>query len=131
MAEIEATSGNVRAAQRHGREALRLQPGYTDAANNLAWLLATAADPALRDPREAIRLVEADANSSEAPWLLDTLAAAYAADGRFDDAIRTADRAARIATRQALTVSADRIRDRLSLYRLHRPYVEQDPGSPP
>jgi tetratricopeptide (TPR) repeat protein len=131
MAEIEAASGNVRAAQRHGREALRLQPGYTDAANNLAWLLATAADPALRDPREAIRLVEADANSSEAPWLLDTLAAAYAADGRFDDAIRTADRAARIATRQALTVSADGIRDRLSLYRLHRPYVEPDPGSPP
>jgi len=130
MAEIEAVLGDVHAAQHHGREALRLQPDYTDAANNLAWLLATAADPALRDPREAIRLVEADAHSSEAPWLLDTLAAAYAADGRFDEAIRTAERAARIASRQALTESAEGIRDRLSLYRLHRPYVEPGTGSP-
>jgi hypothetical protein len=59
--------------------------------------------------------------------LLDTLAAAYAADGRFDEAIRTADRAARIATEQELTDSAEKIRDRLSLYRQHRPYVEPGP----
>ncbi len=106
-----------------------MRPGYVDAANNLAWLLATAADPALRDPREAILLVEADAQGSEAPWLLDTLAAAYAADGRFEEAIRTADRAARIATEQELTASAEEIRARLSLYRQHEPYV--DPGPEP
>jgi tetratricopeptide (TPR) repeat protein len=129
MAEIEAALGNVRAAQAHGREALLMQPGYTEAANNLAWLLATAADPALRDPREAIRLVEADAHGSEAPWLLDTLAAAYAADGRFEEAIRTADRAARLATEQDQAASAEEIRERLSLYRQHQPHV--DPGPQP
>ena len=128
LAEIEAALGNVQAAQAYGREALRMQPGYTDAANNLAWLLATAADPALRDPREAIRLVEADARGSEAPWLLDTLAAAYAADGRFEQAIQTADRAARIATEQKLTASAEEIRERLSLYRRHEAYVDPEPG---
>ena len=106
-----------------------MRPGYTDAANNLAWLLATAADPALRDPQEAIRLVEADAQGAEAAWLLDTLAAAYAADGRFEEAIRTADRAARIATEQQLTASAEEIRERLSLYRQHKAYL--DPGPEP
>ncbi len=105
-----------------------MQPGYTEAANNLAWLLATAADPALRDPREAIRLVEADARGSEAPWLLDTLAAAYAADGRFEQAIQTVDRAARIASEQKLTASAEEIRERLSLYRRHEAYVDTEPG---
>ncbi len=129
MAEIEAALGNLRAAQAHGREALLMRPGYTDAANNLAWLLATAADPALRDPQEAIRLVEADAQAAQAAWLLDTLAAAYAADGRFEEAIRTADRAARIATEQQLTASAEEIRERLSLYRQHQAYV--DPGPEP
>jgi tetratricopeptide (TPR) repeat protein len=127
MAEIEAALGNVRSAQAHGREALLMRPDYTDAANNLAWLLATTADAALRDPGEAIRLVEADAQGSDAPWLLDTLAAAYAADGRFEEAIRTADRAARIATEQEQTASAEQIRERLALYRKHEPYV--DPGS--
>jgi tetratricopeptide (TPR) repeat protein len=130
MAEIEAALGDVRAAQRHGREALRLLPGYTDAANNLAWLLATAADPALRDPAEAIRLVETDAVASEAPWLLDTLAAAYAADGRFDDAVRTADRAARIATERNRPAEAREIRERLALYRQRRPYVERGEKDP-
>jgi tetratricopeptide (TPR) repeat protein len=129
MAEIEAALGNVRAAQAHGREALLMQPGYTDAANNLAWLLATAADPALRDPQEAILLIEADALDSEAPWLLDTLAAAYAADGRFEEAVRTADRAAKIASEQDLTAIAEEARQRLSLYRRREPYV--DPGPKP
>jgi tetratricopeptide (TPR) repeat protein len=129
MAEIEAALGNVRAAQAHGREALLMQPGYTDAANNLAWLLATAADPALRDPQEAILLIEADALDSEAPWLLDTLAAAYAADGRFEEAVRTADRAAKIASEQDLTAIAEEARQRLSLYRRREPYV--DPGPEP
>jgi tetratricopeptide (TPR) repeat protein len=123
MAGIEAALGNLRAAKRHGREALRLRPGYTDAANNLAWLLATAADPSLRDAREAIALVEADAVASDAAWLLDTLAAAYAADGRFDDAIRTADRAARITTEGDRPGDARGIRQRLALYRQRRPYV--------
>ena len=129
MADIEAALGNVREAQEHAREALLMQPGYTDAANNLAWLLATAADPALRDPREAIRLIEADAQASEAPWLLDTLAAAYAADGRFEEAIRTADRAASLATEKQLTASVEEIRESLSLYRRHQPYVEAGPES--
>ena len=79
-------------------------------------LRATSADPGLRDAREAIRLVEADARASEAPWLLDTLAAAYAADSRFDDAIRTAEREARIATAQGRS-SLREIEDRLVWYR--------------
>ena len=38
------------------REAIRLQPDDANAHNNLAWLLATAADPQWRQPAEAVKL---------------------------------------------------------------------------
>ena len=41
------------------RRALRLEPGFVTAANNLSWLLATSSDAGLRDPTEAIRIAEA------------------------------------------------------------------------
>jgi len=125
MAEISAALGNTRDAVSYGREALRLTPDYTDAANNLAWLLATTPDPAWLDPGEAIRLVEAEAVASEEPWLLDTLAAGYAADGRFDEAVRTAERATRIATERNLLEDARGMRERLALYNQRKPYVER------
>ena len=48
-------------------------------ANNLAWLLATHPDAALRDGEEAVRLGErAAVLTGDAPEALDTLAAAVA-----------------------------------------------------
>ena len=38
------------------REAIRLKPDDAEAHNNLAWLLATAADPQWRQPAEAVQL---------------------------------------------------------------------------
>ena len=129
MAEIEAALGNLSAAQRHAREALRLSPDYADAANALAWLLATAADPALRNPKEAIEIIESHALDSDASWLLDTLAAAYASDDRFEIATRTAEAAAQIATEQGRRAEADQIRERIQLYRAQTAYVEPLPSS--
>jgi spermidine synthase len=128
MAEVEAALGHPRASVRHGREALRLSPEYIEAANNLAWTLATCHDPTVRDPAEAIRLIEAVASQSDDPWLLDTLAAAYAAAGDFDLAVSTASRAVSMADERDHAADAREIRARLSLYRLGRPFV--DPGPP-
>jgi tetratricopeptide (TPR) repeat protein len=125
LADIEAALGNVSSAQHHAREALRLAPDYADAANSLAWLLATAADPALRNAKEAIAIIEPYAIGSEASWLLDTLAAAYAADGRFEVATETAERAARLATEQGRSAEVDDIRERIALFRTHRAWVEK------
>jgi tetratricopeptide (TPR) repeat protein len=70
--------------------ALEREPGHREASNNLAWLLATAKDPALRDPERAIELARALlARAPGDAFVLDTLAAGYAAAGRHDEAVRT------------------------------------------
>jgi tetratricopeptide (TPR) repeat protein len=124
MAQIEAALGHPQASIRHSREALRLSPGDVSVLNNLAWTLATYEDPAIRDPAEAIRLIEPVARASNVPWLLDTLAAAYAAAQRFDLAVATASRAAELADQQGQAASAREIRARLSLYREAKPFVD-------
>lgn len=80
------------------RGVLSVDPGCVDAAHNLAWLLATHPDAGIRNGAEAVRLAQrAAAQLPGEPNPLDTLAAAYAEAGRFEDAERTARQAARIA----------------------------------
>jgi tetratricopeptide (TPR) repeat protein len=122
---IEAQQGNPRESLRYLREALRLSPKNVDAANNLAWLLATSHDSSLREPDEAIRLIERIALESQDPGLLDTLAAAYAAAGRFNAAVTTASRAASGAEALGNETDASEFRARSSLYRRGEPYVEE------
>jgi Flp pilus assembly protein TadD len=110
----------------HYRESLALRPDQLTVVNNLAWLLATGADARLRDPTLAVELALRAARLSDEsdPAVLDTLAAAYASAGRFADAARTAQRAARLGREgdDAALVSA--IENRLTLYRSQRPFVE-------
>jgi tetratricopeptide (TPR) repeat protein len=76
------------------RAALERQPTHREAANNLAWLLATSADAELRDPEQALRLARAVlARDPDDALVLDTLAAAQAAAGRPGEALRTQARA--------------------------------------
>lgn len=56
--------------------------------NALAWFLATALDPEVRDATRAVELAEAVVERDRVPRHLDTLAAAYARAGRFDEAVR-------------------------------------------
>jgi tetratricopeptide (TPR) repeat protein len=124
--------GRPRDAIRHYRNALVLRPGWRHAVNDLAWILATSPDPSLRDPEEAIRLIEAVRLETETlPGLLDTLAAGYAAAGRFDAAVRTAERARELALRQHMGDLAAEIDARSALYRQGRAYVAPAEGEPP
>lgn len=126
LAQAAKAQGRPGDAIRHGREALRINPNLVPVANNLAWLLATCADPSLRDPEEAIRLAQGAlrAVSGEPPWILDTLAAGYAAAGRYDDAIRTARRAEALALERDLSDLAREIHEHLDRYRAGEPYLE-------
>jgi tetratricopeptide (TPR) repeat protein len=78
------------------RRALALSPNLAEVANALAWLLATAPEPALRLPREARELAEHAVALTQRrdPSALDALAAALAANGRFDEALTAASEAA-------------------------------------
>ena len=90
---------------------------------NLAWVLATAPQSALRDGRRAVRLAEwaSRAVRHTSPPLLDTLAAAYAEAGRFDDAVRATERAIGILRRNPGLSTAE-LEIRLALYRSRKPY---------
>jgi tetratricopeptide (TPR) repeat protein len=126
LALLCAQRGYLPEAVEHYREALRLQPDLVQMLNNLAWILATSADPGLRREQEAVALAEraAELTQRKRADILDTLAAAYAAAGRFDDALAAAGQAERIA---AAAGDADRlsaVRSRLDLYRQNRPYRE-------
>jgi tetratricopeptide (TPR) repeat protein len=125
MSLVEAAQGRPHDAVRYGREALRIKPESVEASNNLAWLLATSADPALRRPQEAIRVIERTAHTTGDPSLLDTLAAAYAAAGRFDAAVATAGLAAERAEQQGNASAAATFRERLASYQRGESYVDR------
>ena len=127
MALATSQLGDFARAIHHGREALRLDPTLDSAANNLAWILATSPDPRARDPEESIRVMERLLREAERPdpGYLDTLAAAYAAAGRFPDAIGTAARAEKLAREERRSAMAEQIRERLARYRGGEPWIER------
>lgn len=86
---IHALLGNYEQAIADNLEALRLQEDDVRTCNNLAWLWATCPHPELRDPARAVEFARraCEQTGFQIAGFLDTLAAAYAAAGRFADAI--------------------------------------------
>jgi tetratricopeptide (TPR) repeat protein len=108
------------------RAALQLQPDAIVAKNNLAWLLAASSDATLREPAEALRLAEAAAEATQRgdASVLDTLAVALAANGRFDEAVATLDAAlARIPAAEA--ARAKGMRTRREAFARRDPFSEE------
>ena len=105
---------------------IELNPDSAHAHNSLAWILATCPEPHIRDGAEAVRLAEraCELTDYKAPANLDTLAAAYAELGQFDQAVKTAEKALRLAQKARKTESAEGIRARMELYKAKRPYRE-------
>jgi len=67
-----------------------VEQGNELAMRTLAWIFATSPDESLQDGFEAIRLAETYLKvHNDAVYVLDTLAAAYAEVGRFEDAVET------------------------------------------
>jgi serine/threonine-protein kinase len=93
-------------------------------ANALAWILATAPDDKLRNANEALRWARmaCQGESASNPGYLDTLAAALAESGAFDEAIQTAEHAIKVATDAGNKRRAALLTRRLALYQAHRPY---------
>ncbi len=106
------------------RDELIAEPRNMRIANQLARLLATSPDAALRNGQEAMRLAQAatDATAGGVPETLDTLAAANAEIGRFDEAHRIAQRARQLAEKRRQHDLADAIGRRMALYADGKPY---------
>ena len=105
---------------------MRLKPNWTEALNNLAWLLATCSDAAVRNGADAVRFAEQACRLTgyTRAQALGTLAAAYAEAGRFTEAATTAQKASEVARAGGDTRFAA-VNERLArLYRAGRPYHE-------
>jgi hypothetical protein len=119
-----STGQHVRALP-HLEAAYAANPGDVTVASNLAWALATSPDAIHRDGSRAVELAEfaCKATAYKSPPLLDTLAAAYAEAGRFDQAVLTTLKAIEI-VRQNPKASTQELESRLKLYRADKPFHE-------
>ncbi|MEW6252528.1 MAG: tetratricopeptide repeat protein [Planctomycetota bacterium] len=133
VSEILAAQGDFSGALAALRQAHALAPDDRAIANNLAWYLATLPGLPSGDRDAALRLARQATAGPDGrhPDRLDTLAAALAACGRFAEAVRAAEDAARLAERQGGGAAAQRIRQRTELYKAGRPYIMAPPGSAP
>jgi tetratricopeptide (TPR) repeat protein len=68
------------------------------ALNNLAWILVTVSDERVKDRKRGLILAKKAADLDRAPFILDTLAEAYYANGLEQEAIETIKEAISLAT---------------------------------
>jgi tetratricopeptide (TPR) repeat protein len=120
--------GHVREAIEQWQEALAMEPENGNAASNLAWVFATSPDASIRDGSRAIELAEKALRISggEIPMIYRILAAAYAENGRFSEAIETAQHGAVLATSQGNGGLAGELQNNAALYETGKPL--RDPG---
>jgi protein O-mannosyl-transferase len=122
LASALTVEGEFEEAITYYRRAVEVQPDAPDAHAELAWLLATRPDARTDDASEAVRLAERASRLTgrHNGAVLDVLAAAYAAAGRFDEAVATARAALALLPSQSELATS--IRHRLDVYTNGRPY---------
>ncbi len=95
----------------------------TEGLNNLAWILSTSVDADLRDSVAAIKFATQAVVQAETPISLDTLAAAYAEAGQFEEAIATQQRALAMLTPESANIRPE-LQERLERYEMGKPWRE-------
>ena len=105
------------------QKVLEINPGQVNAQNNLAWLLSTSPDASLRNGTKAVALAENASRSSGGgnPFILQTLAAAYAEKGSYGPAAATARHALDLAVTQKNDALAATLQKEIKLYEANTP----------
>src|SRR5213075_387765 len=94
--------GRVREGVEEWQKVLEIQPDNGNALNNLGWMLASAPEDSLRDGSRAVHLAQQAVRISggRIPIVFRTLAAAYAENQQFPQAIETAQQGLELANKQ-------------------------------
>jgi protein O-mannosyl-transferase len=110
--------GHVKEAIDQWQDVLAIQPENGNAASNLAWVFATCPEDSIRDGTRAVELAEKALRLSggKIPMIFRVLAAAYAEDGRFSQAIESAQRGADLANSQGNPALAAELQSNIALY---------------
>jgi len=115
--------GQAREAVEEWQKVLAIQPDNGNAMSNLAWVFATSPDDSLRDGAKAVQLAEQAMRISggRIPIIFRTLAAAYAENGRFSEAIQTAQRGIELANSRGNSGLATELQSNIVLYQERQP----------
>lgn len=130
---IAYIKGQPAAAIAQLSQALSARPGHPETARRIAWVRATSADASVRNADEAVRMAEFARRSGGGTnsEYLDTLAAAYAAAGKWELAQSVAAEALAAAATEKRAGAVKAIAARAALYQQQQPFVSQgfDEGS--
>ncbi|PKN19708.1 MAG: hypothetical protein CVU71_04865 [Deltaproteobacteria bacterium HGW-Deltaproteobacteria-6] len=98
-------------------KAFKLNPSNITALNDYAWLLATCSEKPYRNGEKSVQLAEKAVVVSRSAGTLDTLAAAYAETGRFEDAVKIQEESINIQKKTGSNVYLSASIERLKSYR--------------
>ena len=106
---------------------------YTEAGEegryNLAYFLATCANPQFRDCQKAQAITETFLkikNAPDSPWYYNSLALVFACDGQFDRAILNQEKAILLAVQKKESIkSLARYKKQLTLFQNKQPYLDE------
>ena len=129
LATALQAEGNDVEAVKHFYRAVELDPQFVLSLNNLAWILATHPDPKIRQKDEALTFARraADATKYQAAGILDTLAAAYANSGQFEEAVETAHSALKLLTSSDQDAFKQEILQRIQVYQQGKAFRQEIP----
>jgi len=124
LANALRQQGRTEEAVHEYEAALKSEPDSILAGNNLAWILATSPNASVRDGAKAVQLAQRANRLSGGsdPIILHTLAAAYAENRQFSEAVNAAQRALELADANGVASLAESLRSKLALYQAETPY---------
>ncbi|MGB8226092.1 MAG: tetratricopeptide repeat protein, partial [Sedimentisphaerales bacterium] len=126
FAQVMAKKDKINEAVEHFENAIRLKPDWAEPMNELAWYLAINPKMKADNPDRALRLAlqACELTNYKNPELLDTLAVAYAANGNFNKAVETAQKALGLCQSPEQDAVKEQIKNRLDLFKAGKPYIE-------
>jgi tetratricopeptide (TPR) repeat protein len=130
LGQLLLSTGDARAALARFDEAVRLDADCAPALDAAARLRATSPEPALRDGEQALRLAQRACELTERRQVgpLDTLAAAFAETGRWEEAVGAAEEALVLARTAGPGANVTPLAEHLRLYE-SRSVLRETPGA--
>lgn len=124
--ELRIASGRIAEGISDLEQAIALGISDAELFNEVAWILATDEDGTRRNGKKAIQFAKKAVElSGEVNFgYVDTLAAAYAEDGQFDEAVKWQEKAVKLLGSDYYAEAYD-VRERVTTYGLKQPHREK------
>ncbi len=128
LAQTAIQEHDFTTAERYLRNGLKQDPDLAGLTNGLAWILATSPDDDQRNGEEALRLAQkaCKLTQNKRHACVDTLAAAYAELGRFDEAVKTVRDAIKLAQDAGDNETVEEYQQRLTLFEKQQPFRDTE-----